>query len=210
MLEKMDNSKVDIVGWFFEAWQIFKTGWQVYMLTALVFMAVNILAQVVPFGVLVVFGPMVCGIFLVISDHCEGRGYKLGRLFGGFAYFVPAFSSSILIFMFTMMGLVLLVIPGLIFGSWYIFAYLFIIDRGMDFWPAMEASRKLAFNDIVGFALFFLVIGIVNFLGLLFFFVGTLVTVPITFIATYVAYRKLAELHTLDADNGALKQTNGK
>ena len=206
----MDNSKVDIVGWFFESWQIFKSGWQVYILTTLVFLAVNILAQVVPFGGLVVSGPMACGMFLVISDHFEGRGYKLGRLFGGFAYFVPAFSSSLLIFLFTVMGLVLLVIPGLVFGSWYIFTYLFIIDRGMDFWPAMEASRKLAFDDIVGFALFFLVIGIVNFLGFIFFFVGMLVTVPVTFIATYVAYRKLAGLHTLASDNAELKQTNGK
>ena len=199
----MDNFKIDIVGWFFEAWQIFKSGWQVYMLTALVFMAVNILAQLIPFGGLIVSGPMVCGIFMVISDHLEGRGYKLGRLFGGFAYFVPALSSSLLILIFTVMGLVLLVIPGLIFGSWYLFTYLFIIDRGMDFWPAMEASRKLAFNDIVGFALFFLVIGIVNFLGFLFFFVGTLVTVPLTFIATYVAYRKLVGLQAL-----ALKKTD--
>ena len=206
----MDDSKVDIVGWFFESWQIFKSGWQVYMLTALVFMAVNILAQVVPFGGLVISGPMVCGIFLVISDHFEGRGYKLGRLFEGFTYFVPAFSSSLLIFLFTMMGLVLLIIPGLIIGSWYLFTYLFIIDRGMDFWPAMEASRKLAFNDITGFALFFLVIGIVNFLGFLFFFVGTLVTIPLTFIATYVAYRKLVGLQTLGPDNIALKQTDGK
>ncbi|MFQ5432761.1 MAG: hypothetical protein ACE5EN_09695 [Nitrospinota bacterium] len=203
----MDNFKVDIAGWFFESWRIFKSGWQVYMLTALFFVIVNILAQVIPFGGIIVSGPLICGIFLVINDHLEGREYKLGRLFSGFAYFVPAFSSSLLIFLFTVMGLTLLIIPGLIIGSWYIFTYLFIIDRGMDFWPAMEASRKLAFNDIVGFALFFLVIGILNFLGLLFFFVGTLVTVPLTFIATYVAYRKLAGLHKLASDHVITNRT---
>jgi len=203
----MEDSKVDIVGWFAEGWRIFKSGWQVYMLTALIFMAVNILAQVVPFAGIIVSGPMICGIFLVISDHVEGRGYRLGRLFDGFAFFVPALSSSLLIFIFTVMGLMLLIIPGLVIGSWYIFTYLLIIDRGMDFWPAMEASRKLAFDDIVGFALFFLVVGIVNFLGFLFFIVGTLVTVPLTFIATFVAYRNLVGLNTL-ASSGAITKKN--
>jgi len=191
-----------------ESWQIFKSGWQVYVLTALVFMVINMLAQVIPFGGIIVSGPMVCGMFLVISDHLEGRGYELGRLFGGFAFFVQAFSSSLLIFIFTVAGLMLLVIPGLVIGSWYIFTYLFIIDRKMDFWPAMEASRKLAFNDIAGFALFFLVIGVVNFLGFFFFIVGTLVTVPLTFIATFVAYRKLAGLRTLASGDSVLKQAN--
>lgn len=202
----MEDSKVDIVGWFSEGWQIFKSGWQVYMLTGLIFMSVNILAQVVPFGGVLVSGPLVCGIFLVISDHLEGRGYRVSRIFSGFNFFVPAFSSSLLILIFTVAGLIMLVIPGLIIGSWYIFTYLFIIDRGMDFWPAMEASRKLAFNDIVGFALFFLVISIVNFLGFLFFFVGTLVTVPLTFITTFVAYRQLAGLQTLASDSTPPKE----
>jgi uncharacterized membrane protein len=201
--KNQDGSRVDIVSWFQEGWQIFKSAWQVYLLTALVFILINLLAQIIPFGSIIINGPMVVGFFLVISDHLAGHGYRVGRLFGGFAYFVPAFSSTLLIFIFTFMGLMLLILPGLVIGSWYVFTYLFIVDRGMDFWPAMEASRKLAFEDIVGFALFFLVIGIVNFLGFLFFFVGMLVTLPVTFIATFVAYRRLVGLHRLAAENTA-------
>ena len=204
-LKKQGNGGVDIVGWFQESWEIFKSGWQVYMLSSLIFIVVNLIAQIIPFAGVIIAGPMIVGLYLVIADHLAGRGYNVSRLFGGFAFFIHSFLANLIIFIFTVMGLMLLILPGLVIGSWYIFTYIFIVDRGLEFWAAMEASRKLAFQDIVGFALFFLIIGIVNFLGFLFLVVGLLVTVPLTFIATFVAYRKLEGLHTL-ADGAPLQK----
>ncbi|GMT42415.1 MAG: hypothetical protein IEMM0002_0826 [bacterium] len=188
---KSESRVVDIVGWYEESWRIFKNSWHVYVLCALVFIVVNMMAQIVPFGGLVVGGPMMAGLYLVVSDLYSGKEFDLGRLFGGFAYFLPTFLAYIITTIFTTIGLFMLIIPGVIVASWYLFTYLFILDRDMDFWSAMEASRKIAFEDIVGFALFFLTMGVINIIGIIALFVGLLVTIPISLIVVFVAYGQL-------------------
>jgi uncharacterized membrane protein len=44
-------------------------------------------------------------------------------------------------------------------------------------------------QDYVGYTLFIIVLGLLNFAGVLCLFVGLLVTIPITFAAISVAYR---------------------
>lgn len=42
-----------------------------------------------------------------------------------------------------MIGYMLLIIPGIIFTVWWMYALYFIVDRNMDFWSAMSASKEL-------------------------------------------------------------------
>jgi uncharacterized membrane protein len=61
----------------------------------------------------------------------------------------------------------------------------------MDFWPAMQASHAVAKNDYFGFTMFLLLIGLVNFLGVLCCFVGVFVTMPVGIAAITVAYKEI-------------------
>lgn len=196
-LKKSGHSGVDVVGWYEESWGIFKNSWNIYVISALVYVAVNLLVQFIPFAGLIVAGPMLVGLYLVVGDNYTGKEFDLRRLFGGFAYLTPACLAYITTTVFTTIGLFMLIIPGIMVASWYMFTYLFIIDRDMEFWPAMEASRKVAFEDILGFALFFLSIGVINIIGVVFLFVGILVTIPISIIATFVAYKQLVGFQNL-------------
>jgi len=193
---------IDIVACYQEGWTVFKSAWHVYMVTAFIFLVVNILAGMVPLGGMIISGPMLVGFYLVIAEHLSGRGYNMGTLFQGFSYFIPAFMANLAITLFTAVGLLFLILPGLIIGSWYLLTFLFIADRKMDFWQAMEASREVAFRDMVGFAMFALSIIIVNLLGLLFLVFGTLVTIPVTFIAIFAAYRRFAGIRELVSEQG--------
>lgn len=193
-----EEIRVDILGWLGEAWEIFKKAPGLFVLTAFVFMLVMVLAQMIPWvGSLIVTGPMMVGFYIILTDQMAGRPFNLGRLFAGFQFFIPALIANILITVFTIFGAILLIIPGLIIGSWYILTYIFIVDRDMDFWTAMEASRKVAFNDIVGFTLFYVCLIILNFIGALFFFVGILVTIPVTTAATFVVYQRLVGVNKM-------------
>jgi uncharacterized membrane protein len=61
----------------------------------------------------------------------------------------------------------------------------------MDFWEAMEESRKKVQKDLWGFVVFTLAILGIFILGFLVCGIGELVTTPIIFCATVAAYREL-------------------
>ena len=70
----------------------------------------------------------------------------------------------------------------------YLFAYLLILDRRMDFWDALESSRKVATKEWFGLFAFALVLFLINVAGLLAACVGLIVTVPLTACALVEAY----------------------
>jgi len=94
----------------------------------------------------------------------------------------------------------LCLIPGLVVAAMYKFTYLFILDKRMDFWPAMKASHGVVKNDYFGFTMFLVLLFLVDLLGVLFLVVGLLVAVPVTIAAVTVAYRDVVgfEAETLN------------
>jgi uncharacterized membrane protein len=83
----------------------------------------------------------------------------------------------------------------------YKFTYLFIFDKRMDFWPAMQASHAVVKNDYFGFTMFLLVLGLINILGFLCCIVGLLVTIPMSIAAITIAYQEIVgfDQRTVDA-----------
>jgi uncharacterized membrane protein len=73
----------------------------------------------------------------------------------------------------------------------YKFTYLFIVDKRMDFWPAMQASHSIVKQDYFGFTMFLLALVGVNILGAICCIVGIFITIPLTFAAITVAYRDI-------------------
>jgi uncharacterized membrane protein len=107
----------------------------------------------------------------------------------------------LLIGLFTFAGTLLLIIPGLVVAAMYKFTYLFIVDKRMDFWPAMQASHAVVKNDYFGFTMFMILAFLVNLLGVLCCFVGLLVTIPLTFAAITVAYKEIVGFEQRTADS---------
>jgi uncharacterized membrane protein len=64
---------------------------------------------------------------------------------------------------------------------------------GFDFWTALEESRKLITVRWWKFFLFTLILIIINLLGIITLGLGLLVTVPITFYATYILFEDLTK-----------------
>ena len=109
--------------------------------------------------------------------------------------------AALLIALFTCLGTLACIIPGLVIAAMYKFTYLFIVDKRMDFWPAMQASHAVVKNDYFGFTMFLLLAVLVNLLGALCCIVGLLVSVPVTFAAITVAYKEIVgfDQRTVDA-----------
>ena len=170
--------------WISEGWNIVKSDLMNFALMALLLAVVS---NVVP---IILQGAMVAGMHIVIMKKMVGARTEIGDLFKGFNFFVPTLVASVLISVFVFCGMILCIIPGLVAAAALSFSYLFIVDRKMDFWPAMQASHAVVKKNYVGFTLFIFVAGLIAGLGLLACIVGIFITMPIYFAAITVAYRE--------------------
>lgn len=111
------------------------------------------------------------------------------HLLDGLSKIVPLAPPGILIPIFIVIGAILLILPCLLVAGWYLFAYIFVIDEEMDFWSAMEASRKIGFDNHVMVAVTVIVLALINLvMGVLGFGVGLLVSIPLSFCVIAKAY----------------------
>ncbi len=169
--------------WISEGWALVQADLGNYVLIALLFFLLS--------GVPLIQGALIVGFHIYTMKKLSGRNPDIGDLFKGFNFFLHSLVASILIGFFTFLGTLALIIPGLVIAAMYKFTYLFIVDKRMEFWPAMQASHNVVKNDYFGFTMFLILAFFVNVLGLLCFMVGLLVTVPVTFVAITIAYKEL-------------------
>lgn len=88
-------------------------------------------------------------------------------------------------------GLVLLIVPGIIFGLMFMFATFIVIERELGPIDALSESHRLTRGhkwQLFGFVLLLI---LVNLLGLLALVVGILVSIPVSTLAFVHAYRVL-------------------
>ncbi len=76
----------------------------------------------------------------------------------------------------------------------YAFAFPLILDRKLEFWPAMELSRRIISKRWGALLLLLLVTDLINLGGALLFLIGLLVTVPLTQCILAVAYEDIVGL----------------
>lgn len=110
-----------------------------------------------------------------------------GRL-GGYLTYLLTWIAYVLI---VAVGLVLLVVPGVIWAIELGFAGFVAVDKKLDPIDALKASRALTAGRKKQLFVFGLLLLAVNFAGALAFGIGLMVTVPATFLAAASVYRKL-------------------
>jgi uncharacterized membrane protein len=169
--------------WIGAGWRLVQADLGNMVLIALVFTLLN--------GIPLIQGALIAGFHFYFLKKLLGRPAEFSDLFKGFNFFIPTLVASLVIGLFVFGGTLLCIVPGLVIAAMYKFTYLFIIDKRMDFWPAMKASHAVAKNDYFGFTMFLLLTALVNLLGFICCIVGLLVSIPVTFAAITIAYQEL-------------------
>lgn len=140
------------------------------------------------------------GFYIVAFKLAKGRVASFSDFFKGFNNFLQLFLLNLVSTILIVVGLLFLIIPGVYLAVAYFFSMPFVVEKRLDFWSALEASRKLitkhwfAFFGL-GFLLFLLNLG-----GLLLFGLGLLVTVPWTFCIITAAFEDIVGLNGLSSD----------
>jgi uncharacterized membrane protein len=178
--------------YFNKGWELFKLyplGFIGYFLVCLV---ITLLLERVPIiGPLVSFilaAPLNAGFFVVSAMLLKHHQPEFSDFFLGLRFFQQLAFFGVISTILIVIGLLLLVAPGIYLLVGYTFALMLIVDRGLDFWTAMETSRRSVqtrWFKIFGLLLFLLLI---NLGGCLLLGVGLLVTAPLTHCILTVAY----------------------
>ncbi len=90
-----------------------------------------------------------------------------------------------------LLGIFLSLLIGAMVSALYILAPMFIVFRGMGFWEAMEASRKVVTKNYIQFLLFMIVLMVIGIVGFLMCCVGLLAAIPICYLALYAAFEDI-------------------
>lgn len=133
------------------------------------------------------------GVVRISVMFAEGRKPGLEELFGAVPRFFHFLFATIVYALIVAAGLVLLVVPGVIWAVQFGLYYFLVIDKGMRPVEALRASSVLTKGVRWNLFLFALLLLGINFLGFLALGVGLFVTLPTTMLASAYVYRKLLE-----------------
>ncbi|MEK7509521.1 MAG: DUF975 family protein [Patescibacteria group bacterium] len=99
--------------------------------------------------------------------------------------------AKILVALVVLVGLVLLIIPGIIAALALLFSTYLVIDRGLGPIEAMKESLRITKGNRWKLFLLALSIVLINIIGVLALIVGLLVSIPVSVFAVVHAYRML-------------------
>jgi uncharacterized membrane protein len=97
--------------------------------------------------------------------------------------------ASLLLSLAVAIGLVLLIVPGVIFGLMFMFTTFIVIERELGPIDAMNASNQLTRGHKWQLLGLVLLLVLINLLGLMALVVGLLVSIPVSTLAFVHAYR---------------------
>lgn len=131
-------------------------------------------------------------IQFVLRAHDAPEGAEVVNLWAPHPFWKYVI-ASILLGIVVVVGLILLIVPGIIWGLRYMFVPYLVMERDLGASDAMKESARITYGykwQLLGFVL---LLGLVNILGLLCLVVGLLVSIPVTSLAFVHAYRTLSE-----------------
>ncbi len=144
------------------------------------------------------------GMITISLKFADGGKAAWADLYSTIKPFWRFLEASVLFGIGTTIGLIVFVVPGIMFAlACQYFGYL-IVDRGLGVIAALKRSAEITKGvrlQLLGFAV---ILWLLNLAGMMLFLVGLLVTVPITMVAAAHVYRML-EAATPAA--GAKRQT---
>ncbi len=132
------------------------------------------------------------GLIKVGVKFCDGIKGKLDDLLSSFNLVFSYFAASVVYLLIVFGGLLMFIVPGIIWAIKYsLFAY-YIVDEGLGPIEAIKASGKATKGAKFQLFLLGILLGLINLGGLLAFLVGLFATIPTSMVAFAHAYRQLA------------------
>lgn len=132
------------------------------------------------------------GLYLVFIRRIRGEAVQVGDIFAGFNIaFAHLVLAGLVTWLLTTIGFVLCILPGIYLCVGYVFVLPLVIDKKMEFWPAMEVSRQVVQRhwwSMFGLVIVLALLVVAGFIACL---VGAIVTIPVAIAALMYVYEDL-------------------
>ncbi len=141
---------------------------------------------------LIIGGPMMGGLYAFYLKKIRGQPATLGDAFLGFSVaFVPLMLAKLVSTLLMGVGFLFCILPGIYLAVSWIFSVPLVMDKKLDFWPAMELSRKVVTRHWWLMLGFLIVCGLIVIAGLLACCIGVFVTSAIAQAALMYVYEDI-------------------
>ncbi len=134
---------------------------------------------------------MSMGFIKIVLLFVDNKKAKLGNLFSEYRLFFKYIFAQFLYVLIVGMGIILFIVPGIYLGVRFWFFDYFIVDKKIGPIKALKESWKATSGSAFNLFLFFLLMALINIIGVLAMGIGLFITLPTTMIATAIVYRKL-------------------
>lgn len=134
---------------------------------------------------------MMMGVIRITLKFADGSKSQFSDLWANFDMALDYLGASVLYGLIVVGGLILLIVPGIIWAIKFGFYGYFIIDRKSSAIDALKQSSALTNGEKGNLFVFGLAMIGVNLLGAICLGVGLLVSIPTTWLAAASVYRRL-------------------
>jgi hypothetical protein len=171
------------------AWRLLKSDF--WLLVGASFVA-GIIGQNLGIISLIIGGPMMGGLCALYLKKIRKQPAQFGDIFIGFSTaFVPLMLAYIVAGLLTGLGFLFCILPGVYLAVAWMFTIALVIDKKLDFWPAMELSRKVVNKHWWSLFGLVIVLGLLALAGVLACCIGVFVTASIAQVALVFAYEDI-------------------
>ena len=177
----------------------FRRAFQIVASDPIIFVVGGALLNVVSVAALgLLTGPAICGVVWITLKRCRGEEISFADLSRGYENFGASVAAGIVFSLLVLVGSIFCIVPGIILGAVFCFAFPFIVDRGMTFTEAMKASRDLGAgsHDLLDRSYFFLLAILLGISGLVLAVAGLFFTWPLMWAVIAVAYADMVPPRT--------------
>lgn len=129
--------------------------------------------------------PLMVGVMMLAINYSRGESIEFKSIFNYYHLIGKLALAGLLIYIMTVIGFVLLILPGIYLSIAYVFALPLIADKGMDVWEAMELSRKVVTKHWFKVFGLFLLLSLIMALGALALGIGLIWAAPLMFVTLY-------------------------
>jgi hypothetical protein len=183
------KSEIRIGDWLKEGWSIVKSDIGVYILASLIYNLILVTCV----GGLILYGPLTCGMFLMVFDQMKGGKAEVGRLFGAFDLFSESFVAGFIYFLLMLIGgalsgWIIGIVLLLLLQTVFLFTFQTITDQRLGGIEAISMSFDKVKSNFGGYLLFALVLVAIQAAGMII-VIGVLITTPLVVASLAVAYR---------------------
>src|ERR1051326_3344915 len=127
------------------SWKLVTSNFALLVGASAVVWALSLISQVIPFASLLLGGPLFGGLCLVFLRRIRSQPAEISGVFDGFRIaFLQLMLASVVSQILATLGLFCcLILPGIYLVVAWVFCLPLAADKRLEFWAAMELSRKV-------------------------------------------------------------------